>query len=103
MKAYKLFEKKNGLPRTLVHGLPQDGQRSRALPLDTWLEAEAGTPGFNLFSTREAALEYLPRFTVRAPQLVLCEVKVDQVVPRGGRSQYYVATRLHIPSENWTP
>ena len=102
MDAYKLFERNRGMPRTLVHGMPRlDGSRSRAYELDTKLYAEPGTPGFCVFSSKEDALKYLPRFRVRAGDLILCKVSVGDLLPNLERSQYRHYATMTISSDNW--
>lgn len=105
MKAWKLFEEygdqPHTLPRTLVHGLPMDdGRRSRVLELETWYNMEEDTPGFNLFKTRDAAIKYLPRFTVRAKRLVLCQVVVNELYTNK-KSAYHFAESIMIRQRLW--
>lgn len=101
MIGWKFFEERNGMPRTLVHGMPRDGKRSRMYDLDLWLECESGTPGFNFFKDKRLAIAYLPRFRVRAKDLVLCEVETSDVYHKEG-SSYYLAKNMIIGTTAWT-
>lgn len=99
MIGWKFFEEKGGMPRSLVHGMPKNGKRSRMYDLDTWLQAENDTPGFNFFSDMKRAIAYLPRFRVRAPNLVLCEVETSNAHYVGG--SYYLANDMIIHANAW--
>jgi len=102
MEAYKLFERSYGMPKTLVHGMPRlDGSRTRMYPLNTQLFAEPGTPGFCVFLSREKALEYLPRFRVRADDLILCKVLVENILPNPKLSRYHHYGTMTILSDDW--
>lgn len=100
--AYKLFEEKDGMPRSLVHGMPtEDGRRSRMFPLDEWLDSEPGKPGFNCFKDPRALIKYYPRFRVRAPKLVACRVQVSiPNVPRIG-DNYQKYYKMIINKYDW--
>jgi hypothetical protein len=101
MVGYKFFEVKNGCPRSLVHGMPVGGKRSRMYVLDHWHKKEPGTPGFNVFLSEDAAKQYLPRFKVRASMLALCTVEIENITHKEG-SNYVLAEKLHIKTSNWT-
>lgn len=102
MEAYKLFEASCASPQALVHGRPgYGGIRSRLYWLDTKLFAEPGTPGFCVFPTREKALEYLPRFRVRADRLILCKVLVEDMLPNPTSSRYNHFGEMTILSDDW--
>jgi hypothetical protein len=100
--AYKLFEEKNGMPRSLVHGMPtEDGRRSCMFLLDEWIDSETGKPGFNCFEDPRALLKYYPRFRVRADRLVACRVYVSiPNVPRIG-DNYQKYYKMIIYSDDW--
>jgi len=99
---FKLFEDKGGMPRSLVHGLPDDrGKRSRVYPLNIWLNAEEGTPGFNCFTNPQDLLDYLPRFKVRAPSLYACRVLLKDPVLPPARSKYALFKKMYINSWDW--
>jgi hypothetical protein len=100
--AYKLFEEKDGMPRSLVHGMPtEDGRRSRMFPLDEWIDSEPGKPGFNCFEDPIALLKYYPRFRVRAPKLVACRIQVSVPnVPRLG-DNYQKYYKMIIYPDDW--
>ena len=68
--------------------------------LDTWLEYEKGTPGFNFFKDKHLLIKYLPRFKVRAPDLYICEVECTNVYSKEG-SNYFLAHNMMIPSLRW--
>jgi len=85
--AYRIVEIKYRHPHTLFHGMPgQNGRRLRALPLNTWIQAERKLvadgggqepyeSGFNVLLNREDCEKYLERFT--APRdLRVVEIKV---------------------------
>ena len=102
MEAYKLFERSYGMPWALVHGRPViGGSRTRMYLLDEKLLAEPGTPGFCVFPTREKALEYLPRFRVRADRLILCKVLVENMLPNPTSSRYNHFGEMTILSDDW--
>lgn len=100
MIGYKFFEVKHGTPRSLVHGMPVGGKRSRMYVLDHWHKKENGTPGFNVFLDEASAKHYLPRFKVRAPMLVLCVVEIEGVSHKEG-SNYVLAEKMRIKTSNW--
>jgi len=100
MIGWKFFEERESMPRSLVHGMPKNGKRSRMYDLDVWLQSEDGTPGFNFFNQKDLAIKYLPRFKVRAPHLVLCEIEVANVYYAKG--SYYLAKNMIITCTNWT-
>lgn len=97
---YKFFELKDGNPRSLVHGMLQDGKRSRMYPVGTFVKKEPGTPGFNLFLTKEAALNYLPRFRVRKDRLVLCRVSYALEGLTQSKN-YALAQEIMIFTKDW--
>ena len=102
MEAYKLFERSYGMPRTLVHGRPiTGGSRTRMYFLDEYVVAEQGTPGFCAFPTREKALEYLPRFRVRADKLILCKVEMENQLSNPTSSRYNHYRNMIIRSNDW--
>jgi len=101
MEAYKLFERYYGLPRSLVHGMPYGGFRTRVYSLNTLLYSEPGTPGFCVFPTKEKALEYLPRFRVRADKLILCKVLVEDLMQNPTSSRYNHFGKMTILSDDW--
>lgn len=77
------------------------GRRSTVYPLDAVLEAEPGTPGFNLFPKFEALADYLHRFRVRAPNLMACQIWYDDDMPSSPRSNYARAREMYIASVDW--
>ena len=102
MEAYKLFERRYGMPKALVHGrFVNGGVRTRMYLLDTSIYAELGTPGFCVFPTKEEALEYLPRFRVRADDLILCKVSVADMMPNPTSSRYRHYGKMTILSDDW--
>jgi hypothetical protein len=100
--AYKLFEEKDGMPRSLVHGMPtEDGRRSRMFPLDEWINSETGKPGFNCFDNPAALLQYYPRFRVRASRLVACQVYVKAPYTPHIRDSYQRYRSMFIYEDDW--
>ena len=102
---YKLFEDYGGFPRSLVHGMPapiacRPDRRSRLFETDVPLEKEPGTKGFNVFSNMGNAIEYLPRFKVRAHDLYLVRIYAMRLDFTPG-SHYMIADTIWIPSEDW--
>jgi hypothetical protein len=101
MIAWKLFEEQNGLPISLVHGMPQfEGGRSRKFLLDELLTREEGTPGFNCFLDLDMLIQYLPRFKVRAPRLNVCAVSIDKFWEQR-KSVYVLSPMLYISGIEW--
>lgn len=102
MEAYKLFERSYGMPKALVHGhVGAWDIRTRMYLLDAQIKAEPGTPGFCVFPTKEKALEYLPRFRVRADDLILCKVLVENMLPNPTSSRYNHFGTMTILSDDW--
>jgi hypothetical protein len=100
-QGWKLFEAKDGLPRSLVHSLLiEDGKRSRIYKLGTAIKKEPGTPGFNFFQTKEEALRYLPRFRKRASRLVLCSISYPADHIKKGPN-YTLTDEIFIFSKSW--
>lgn len=96
---WKIFEVKNGQPRSLVHTFAHNNQRTRIFPVGDWVYADPNTKGFNFFLSEEAALRYLPRFRVRAPQLVICPIVLWKPIVH--RSYYSLGTQLFIRKQFW--
>lgn len=101
MIAWKLFEERNGMPISLVHGMPYNGTRSRRFKLDTWLFREDETPGFNCFLGLDNLIRYLPRFKVRAPRLQICAITIPAIEHRPN-SVYGLSTSMFISSIEWS-
>jgi hypothetical protein len=99
---YKLFENKGGRPKTLVHTLHIPGVgRTRLLPLSAAIEKDPGTKGFNFFLSLDAAIHYLPRFKVRAPNLRLCKIWFSSPTSSPLRSSYALSPRILIEEQDW--
>jgi len=112
MEAYRIFERRNGQPCTLFHGLGG----SRTLPIDTWLDAErkqVSNPGkrsrgltfmsgFHCCRTEAEAYEYACRFKPGKRDLVICRVLVDGVreKPRA-RAEVLLADRMMVTAKDW--
>jgi hypothetical protein len=99
--AYKLFEEQDDQPKSLVHGLPGGYRRSRIFPVDRWIGAERGKPGFNCFDDPVDLLCYYPRFRVRAPRLVACKVHVNDPYILRTKCNYQQYGTLIIYEEDW--
>lgn len=95
LQGWKLFEEKNGQPRTLVHGLQN---RSRMIELNVWLKKAPGTPGFCFFPTFIAAKKYLPRFTARANKLQLARV---YLLNTSVSTWYHHADMFSLDENDW--
>ena len=99
---WKLFEKGDGdMPKTLVHGVDIENNRSRTLPLNRWLAKSANTPGFNFFKNFEDLVEYLPRFRKRAPGLYACMVELSGQPLFYFNRVYCTAPSMCIPAVEW--
>lgn len=95
IEAWKLFEEKAGLPRSLVHGI----NGSRTFKLDANIEKDLGTPGFNVFSSLQELCWYLPKFKVRALNLYASKVLVSNQLSK--TPNYLRYETIHIPSFEW--
>jgi len=110
---YRLFEEKNGVPCTLFHGV----NKSRKLPLDTWVDAEIKNvhdgsrdrateyvSGFHVLPSFESVIKFLNRFKV-LDNRVICAVDVD--IDAGiwdkehSLSDVKLVKRMKITSEYW--
>jgi hypothetical protein len=108
---WKLFERTpDGRPRSLVHAFPSGppidgvGQLTRYFHVGKLLEKRPYTKGFNFFLSREAAIRYLPRFRVRAPNLVLCRVFTPAIHMHGRAkgSVYALGDHIYIDPQDWS-
>lgn len=103
VKAYKIVEKHGDKIKTLFHGL----NKSRIIPLNTWLEAEekmvtdgkgtAYLSGWHVLLDYEKAVEYLSRFTTRTELLEVVPVLVKNIRPkRHSNSDVYLAKHMKV-------
>lgn len=102
VKAWKLFEvTKNLEPRSLVHGHYYGFKSTRIYALDAWIPRSLGTPGFNVFSSYQDMVDYLPKFRKRKTRLVGCEIHASQLLSKPN-SKYFLCENIFIPKINWT-
>jgi len=107
MKYYKIFDEKDGQPRTLFHGI----EGSKTLPLDTWIDAvvkdvsDGGTvykSGFHVLPNRPETEEYATRFKEKK---AVAEVDVDEGAgtwPKAhSPSNIILVKRIRIRSAQW--
>lgn len=107
MKYFKIFDEKDGKPRTLFHGI----NGSKTLPLDTWIDAVVkdvsdGGPiyksGFHVLPSLEETRHYATRFKHKK---VLVEVDVDESAgswPKShSKSNVLLARRIRIRTSQW--
>lgn len=99
---YRIVELKNGEPHSLFHGT----NRSRALPVGEWIEAEkkmvrdgAGKwylSGFHVMPTLEEANEYFQIFKKKENRVIVpCEA--EGLRPKEhSRSRVYLADRIRL-------
>jgi len=104
---YKIFDEKDGLPRTLFHGI----EGSKTLPLDSWVEAvvkdvsDGGTvykSGFHVLPSKEETEEYATKFKEKK---VVAEVDVDEeagIWPKAhSPSNIMLVKKIRIRSAQW--
>jgi len=107
MRYFKIFDEKDGLPRTLFHGI----NGSKTLPLNEWIDAvvkdvsDGGTvykSGFHILPTLEETRQYATRFK---ESKTLVEVDVDEsagVWPKShSKSNVVLAKRIRIRTSQW--
>lgn len=102
IKAWKLFEvTPNKEPRSLVHGHQEGIQRTRIYSIDTWISCDPNTPGFNVFSSYQDMVNYLPRFKKRKNWLAGCQIHVSNLTQKVNSNYYYLCESIFIPKTNW--
>ncbi len=107
MRYFKIFDEKDGQPRTLFHGVGG----SRTLPLDTWIEAvvkdvsDGGTvykSGFHVLADLDETLAYATRFK---QVKIVAEVDVDEEAgtwPKShSPSNIILAKKIRIRKSQW--
>jgi hypothetical protein len=109
---YKIFrEHKTGFPSTLFHSI--DG--SRALPLNTWMQAEERMvcnpgkkdkkkqflSGWHFFSNKSKALKYLLSRFKHPEEMCVCRVRIIDSREKPRSAGCLLATFLHISNNDW--
>lgn len=113
IQAFKIVERQEHNIKTLFHGFPGNGRRTRSIPRDKWLRAErkwvkdgAGEvyywSGFHVFMDRQTAEGYLrSRFKHTDNRFVqLCYVKN---LRRKLNSDAWLAEDIYFPSGALVP
>jgi hypothetical protein len=107
LKWYKIFDEKEGNPRTLFHGV----NGSKTLPLNEWIEAvvkdvsDGGTvykSGFHILSNLQEIRKYATRFK---ESKIISEVDVDEdagIWPKiHSPSKIMLAKKMRICTKQW--
>ncbi len=112
LPAYRIVECRGNDVYTLFHAIPQNGKRSRKIPIKTWIKAEHKMvtdgssqnkylSGFNVLLDLQKMKEYVGRFT-KERDLRIIKVLVNGSLrsKEHSKSDVYLADYMMIPS-NW--
>lgn len=110
---YRIFDEKNAMPHTLFHGV----NKSRRLPLDTWIESETKLvqdgsgqknkykSGFHVLQTFDEIVFFKNRFRNMNGRVV-CKVIVDMNAGLWDKehspADVKLVKRMKISSKDWS-